>query len=76
MQEMREARLAAVVDKAKQGTGEVTTRSVMDLYRSLGVAVKRTTARADLKSLVRRGLLVQAGTESHRNYRVATAVTV
>lgn len=71
MQAMREARLAAVMAEADDK--QITTRTVMDLYRSLGVAVKRTTARADLKALVQRGLLAPQNGTGRRSYRAAKA---
>lgn len=48
--------------------GPVRTGEVMRLYREQGWGPSRTTARRDLQALARRGLLVEHGHRSDRQY--------
>ncbi|MFJ7018458.1 hypothetical protein ACIQUW_08935 [Streptomyces sp. NPDC101117] len=52
--------------------GPVTTGSVMRLYGRLGIAPKRATARGDLKTLARQGLLIEHGPGHQRHYALST----
>lgn len=48
--------------------GPITTGMVHTLYRNSGLAPSRTTARADLKTLVNEGLIYATGPTSNRKY--------
>lgn len=63
---------ALLSDAHRNPHGPIRTGSVMRLYARLGIAPKRATARGDLKTLVREGLLTEHGPSHQRHYALRT----
>lgn len=67
---VRQARLLVAV---REQAGQWTTRRAMNLYRDMGIAPCRTTARKDLQALAVRGLLIPHGLIEQRHYTLNRA---
>ncbi|MEU2568779.1 hypothetical protein [Streptomyces althioticus] len=66
-------RTGALLSEAQRNPrGLITTGAVMRLYARLGIAPKRATARGDLKTLARQGLITEHGPSHQRHYALRT----
>lgn len=61
-------RLAVLRRLVKEQPGPITTGMAHGYYLAKGVAPNRSTARADLHTLVRQGLLTVTGPENDRRF--------
>lgn len=66
-------RLELLLADMRAEPGERTTGQVSALYRSMGWAPNRSTARNDLKTLVARGLLIERGPQNGRKFVINEA---
>ncbi|MEU6221114.1 hypothetical protein ABZ845_26935 [Streptomyces sp. NPDC047022] len=65
---------ALLIDAHHNLCTQITTGSVMHIYHRLGIAPKRATARGDLKTLARLGLLTEHGLRHSRCYALSPAL--
>ncbi|WP_369248079.1 hypothetical protein [Streptomyces sp. R41] len=62
---------ALLAEARRNPRRQITTSGALRLYSRLGIAPKRTTARADLKALARRGVLIERGPRNQRHYALS-----
>lgn len=65
-------RLAVLRRLFRDRQGPVTTGMVHDYYRAKGISAQRTTARHDLKTLVRQGLIYAKGPDNDLKFFLKT----
>lgn len=65
-------RLAVLRRLFKEQPGPITTGMAHAYYRAQGIAPHRTTARKDLHTLVKQGLLTATGPEDNRRFWLRT----